>query len=256
MSNTTAFRGKIKLEPIRQNMFYQRHANKPNYRNISNLNEIIEEKTNEKSAVQPTTNNRNSYLSTEEKRSMLNNPTFIASKQPLSFSDSAAFCNYNSLDNNMLKMGMDIKTIDPKLKKYGVGENGIYIPTDLVVKKVTNIVNAEKIRIAEEIYNKEVKIKEEETKEKIEVISESGDIRIYTLTIKKEKKISNKIKSLKVSEGVLSPEFNKEILEYNVRIPNEKEKITLEIELEDKEGTYRVINSHYKWNVMKTVIII
>ena len=30
MSNTTAFRGKIKLEPIRQNMFYQRHANKPN----------------------------------------------------------------------------------------------------------------------------------------------------------------------------------------------------------------------------------
>lgn len=150
MSNTTAFRGKIKLEPIRQNMFYQRHANKPNYRNISNLNEIIEEKTNEKSTVQPTTNNRNSYLSTEEKRSMLNNPTFIASKQPLSFSDSAAFCNYNSLDNNMLKMGMDIKTIDPKLKKYGVGENGIYIPTDLVVKKVTNIVNAEKIRIAEE----------------------------------------------------------------------------------------------------------
>ena len=106
------------------------------------------------------------------------------------------------------------------------------------------IVEAEKENnLSEVIYNKEVKIKEEETKEKIEVISESGDIRIYTLTIKKEKKISSKIKSLEVKEGVISPEFNKEILEYNVRIPNEKEKITLEIELEDKEGTYKVIGN-------------
>ena len=69
---------------------------------------------------------------------------------PINKYDSSDYCKYYSLDKNMFDLGIDIKQIDPKLKKYGEGENQQFIPTNIVMKKIYNKVNEEKMRIKAE----------------------------------------------------------------------------------------------------------
>ena len=72
------------------------------------------------------------------------------------------------------------------------------------------------------------------------VVAEDGSIRTYEIDITRKLLSSNKIIKLEIEEGVLSPEFDKDTEEYTVSIPNECNKITETVELEDENATYIV----------------
>lgn len=198
LANTISFRGKIKLEPIRSNNLIYFKGPQKKKRMISNLNEIIEEQTFERSSGNPnSTLNMNSYLGTE-KKSTITQSNYNPTVPPLSYSDSLDYCNYISLDNNLNRMGMNVKNIDSKLKKYGVGENNNYIPTDIVIDKITNIVNAEKIRIAEEKESRKLPTEQEKILKQSIIakhlpINSEEESKGFTSTVK----LSNKSKQFK-----------------------------------------------------------
>ncbi len=85
----------------------------------------------------------------------------------------------------------------------------------------------------------EVELKEGLNEVKVVVTSESGEIRTYTIRITRKKLYSTKIMHLEVEEGKLSPEFNKDIKEYEVLVPNEVEKLTMHVTLEEESARYR-----------------
>ena len=64
------------------------------------------------------------------------------------------YMKYSCFDNNTLKIGIDIKEIDPKLSKQGIGFNNDYIPSDLVLSRLQDIVNQK-----EEEYKKKIRRK-------------------------------------------------------------------------------------------------
>ena len=85
----------------------------------------------------------------------------------------------------------------------------------------------------------EVELKEGLNEVKVVVTSESGDIRTYIIRITRKKLYSTKIMKLEVEEGKLNPEFNKEIKEYEVLVPNEVEKLTMHVTLEEESASYK-----------------
>jgi len=66
----------------------------------------------------------------------------------------------------------------------------------------------------------------------IKVQAENGDINTYILNITKEVSSNNYLSSLIPSSGVLSPEFNKEILEYNLNLSYEISELSFNATLE------------------------
>ena len=70
------------------------------------------------------------------------------------------YMKYSCFDNNTLKIGIDIKEIDPKLGKQGIGFNNDYIPSDLVLSRLQDIVNQK-----EEEYKKKLEEKKFMTEE-------------------------------------------------------------------------------------------
>ena len=101
----------------------------------------------------------------------------------------------------------------------------------------------------------EYKIEEGENIVNIIVTAENGDIKIYKVKVIRKEKESADIKSLEIKEGILSPEFNKEITEYEVRIPNEKTSITEIVELEDEKARYEIIGKENLKEGQNEVII-
>ena len=120
-------KNKIKLEPLK--------SNKKNIKRIGSI--IMEEENNiiEKDNI-----------SIKSQKNKITKESLA----PINKYDSSDYCKYNSLDKNMFDLGIDIKQIDPKLKKYGEGENQQFIPTNIVMKKIYNKVNEEKMRIKAE----------------------------------------------------------------------------------------------------------
>ena len=72
---------------------------------------------------------RNNQILTEQNNLKYNNENFV---------------NYPALDKNLFDIGLELKAIDLKIKKYGEGENQNFIPTKIILKKINNIVNEEK----------------------------------------------------------------------------------------------------------------
>ena len=79
---------------------------------------------------------RNNQILTEQNNLKYNNENFV---------------NYPALDKNLFDIGLELKAIDLKIKKYGEGENQNFIPTKIILKKINNIVNEEKRKKKEEI---------------------------------------------------------------------------------------------------------
>ena len=117
-------KNKIKLDPL---------INNKTFKKLGSI--IIEENINE----------QNDNLSIKSGKKLTKQ-----SLAPINKYDSSDYCKYYSLDKNMFDLGIDIKQIDPKLKKYGEGENQQFIPTNIVMKKIYNKVNEEKMRIKAE----------------------------------------------------------------------------------------------------------
>ncbi len=76
---------------------------------------------------------------------------------------------------------------------------------------------------------------------KITVTAENGSTKTYTINVRrgadpnKEQSKDNNLTSLKMKDAKLSPEFNKDILEYSVTVPYSVKKAEFEYTLSDKE---------------------
>ena len=70
---------------------------------------------------------------------------------------------------------------------------------------------------------------------KIDVVvtSEAGTQKKYTIIVTKDESDNNFLANLYTSEGILTPNFDKEILEYNINVPNEVDEIEIDGKLED-----------------------
>lgn len=80
----------------------------------------------------------------------------------------------------------------------------------------------------------------------IVVTAEDGSTKTYTIHVNKKAIISSKLLDIKAHEGKLSPEFEKNTLEYLIMVPNEVTSLTLDITKEDETATYEVVgNSNF-----------
>ena len=76
-----------------------------------------------------------------------------------------------------------------------------------------------------------------ENKVEIEVTSKSGNKRIYTLYVVRQVASNNYLKNIYVSDGELSPSFDKYQSSYEVTVSNDVKQITVDADLEDKNAT-------------------
>lgn len=87
------------------------------------------------------------------------------------------------------------------------------------------------------------------------VISEIGTTKQYNIIVNRAKSDNNYLKSLFAYEGELFETFEKEKLDYNLKVQEDVEQLTLEIETEDKEATYEVIgNEDFVYGENKVII--
>lgn len=81
----------------------------------------------------------------------------------------------------------------------------------------------------------------------VEVTSESGKVKSYTIVVTKLGSDNNNIDELIVNNGTMSPEFKKDTTDYNVTIPYQETELDLTVLLEDENATYIVVgNSNLK----------
>ncbi|MCM1053584.1 MAG: cadherin-like beta sandwich domain-containing protein [Ruminococcus sp.] len=72
------------------------------------------------------------------------------------------------------------------------------------------------------------------------VTAEDGSTRTYTINVVKDNANSSKILDLIVKNGELMPHFNKNIINYTVKVPNEVTSLDMIVILEDDEATYTI----------------
>ena len=121
--NTT--NNKVKLEPLKLNEIANNKIN--NYElNSLNLNQILEVPDISKS--KKSTKKLKTKVFSDFDENKLN----------------TEYMKYSCLDRNTLRIGLDIKEVDPKLKKQGVGPNNDYIPTNVVLGRLRQKVNIKK----------------------------------------------------------------------------------------------------------------
>lgn len=72
------------------------------------------------------------------------------------------------------------------------------------------------------------------------VVAQNGATNTYTLNIERldQRSNNNNLKELKVSEGTLSPDFNKNILTYNVSVSHDVKSVAIEATKEVASSTY------------------
>lgn len=88
----------------------------------------------------------------------------------------------------------------------------------------------------------------------VEVTSESGSKKAYTILVTKEESENNNLADLIVHNGTMTPEFNNHISTYDVVVENEEEELDLTVILEDDKASYIVENN--KLNVGNNVVSI
>ena len=78
----------------------------------------------------------------------------------------------------------------------------------------------------------------------------------YVLNITREKNNDNNLLSLKVEEGIISPVFDKDTLNYEVTIPYEFTSATIDYTLSDPNASVEIINnSDFEVGISKDVIV-
>lgn len=78
----------------------------------------------------------------------------------------------------------------------------------------------------------------------IEVTAEDGSVRVYTLNVNRSEKISqNKLKNLIISNGELSPHFEKDLYEYEITVDGKVKKLDLTAIPEFDSSTVEVIGN-------------
>ena len=80
----------------------------------------------------------------------------------------------------------------------------------------------------------------------VEVKSELGNTRMYTIVITKEGSTNNYASRIDVKNGTMNPEYDKTINTYDVVVPYEEKQIDFDIELEDENASYTILNNDLK----------
>ncbi|MDD3340739.1 MAG: cadherin-like beta sandwich domain-containing protein [Bacilli bacterium] len=78
---------------------------------------------------------------------------------------------------------------------------------------------------------------------KMTVTAENGSVRVYTVTVNRKAEASSKILDMRALEGLLTPTFEKNTVEYTMNVPNEVTALHLNVTLEDANATYEIINN-------------
>ena len=105
--------------------------------------------------------------------------------------------------------------------------------------------------------NGNYKLKTGENKVEIIVTAEDGNTKTYTIIFNKKEEASSKLLDIKANEGKLTPEFDKDTLDYIVTVPNEINNLTLNITKEDENATYEVTgNNNFKVGNNKVEIVV
>ena len=135
----------------------------------------------------------------------------------------------NKIKNLSVNEGSLSPSFDKEIQNYD-----IYIPYEN--ESLTLNVELEDENSSFEIKgNKNFKVGE--NKVEIEVTSKSGNKRIYTLYVVRQVASNNYLKNIYVSDGELSPSFDKYQSSYEVNVSNDVKQITVDADLEDKNAT-------------------
>lgn len=159
----------------------------------------------------------------EDKTTSVYEVTIIKNKKPEVDKNSDA-----TLINLTVSEGVLNPAFKPNEENYKVT-----IPSNISSITLNAYANNEKASIVYVYNDKEYKsfeninMKTGENVVSIIVTAEDGTTKIYTVTITKEANSNNNLASLEVSEGVITPTFNKNTLEYDVTLPNSVTNITI-----------------------------
>ena len=77
------------------------------------------------------------------------------------FENNNEFIKYSCFDKNALKIGIDIKEVDPKMHKQGIGYNNDYIPREIVYSRLKEKVNKKEEEIKKKMEEKKFMTQEE-----------------------------------------------------------------------------------------------
>lgn len=80
----------------------------------------------------------------------------------------------------------------------------------------------------------------------IEVTSESGMVKAYTIIVTREKNGDNSLSNLIVNNGSITPEFKSDVLNYNVTVPYSETELDLTVILKEGTSSYRIENNNLK----------
>ena len=136
-------------------------------------------------------------------------------------------------DNNTLK-SLTLSTGDIKFKS---DVTSYSINVDNNVEKITikSELSDIKSRYVEDYRNKEIELVEGSNKVEIKIISEKGDIKIYTLNINRALSGNNSLKSLKVNDDKIKLVENEFI--YDVTVENEVSEVVIDAVTNDTKAT-------------------
>lgn len=89
----------------------------------------------------------------------------------------------------------------------------------------------------------------------VTVTAEDGSIKIYEIEVTRAKSSNNYLSALSVSEGTISPEFNKEIVSYSIIVPYEVTSLTINAEKEHNDATIEIdSNSNFVVGLNKVYV--
>lgn len=77
----------------------------------------------------------------------------------------------------------------------------------------------------------------------IEVVSESGQKKVYTLIVTKEGSSNNKVRDLIVNNGTMTPTYDPDTYEYDVLVEYEEDSLDLTVILESDKASYQIMDN-------------
>ena len=158
-----------------------------------------------------------------------------------------------SSDNSLSLLAVSDGTLTPEFSKDILSYD---LELDSIVDEITvfGIANNKNATVSG---NGNYTITSEETTINIVVTAENGTLKTYTINVSKKRDVSSKLLDIKAREGVLSPEFDKNTLEYMITVPNEVISLNLSVVKEDDTATYEIEgNENFKVGANQVNIVV
>lgn len=90
----------------------------------------------------------------------------------------------------------------------------------------------------------------------VEVTSESGVKKAYTIVVNKEGSSNNEVDTFIVNNGTMTPEYSNDVQTYSVEVPYEETSLDLSIKLADDNATYSIVDNKLDvgTNIVKVLV--